>query len=44
MASFKYTYDQAVEQAKKAGIYDQIDDADWKLGKKNPDALMSIIS
>lgn len=44
MASFKYTYDQAVEQAKKAGIYDQIDDADWKLGQKNPDALMSIIS
>ncbi len=40
----KYTFDQAVAQAKKAGIYDQIDDADLKLGQKNPDALMSIIS
>ena len=40
----KYTLDDVKNAAKKAGIYDQIDDADWKLGEQNPDALMGIVS
>ena len=39
-----YTFAQFEEAAKKAGLYDRMNEADIKLAQKNPDAGMSILS